>query len=152
MHHFYGLPQKGRWIFSTKGRAFSFYRSAYHLPLMMFWAFWFWKIGFMCRFEEPWLRLGWLAAAPFRSLEIVFHSKSPWPLPQEGGGKEAIDSLWQRASSLEEMNQRPAACELQGLFQHWPWPSFLIKSKKNCSFLRIIVFNFPIVRFLLVCI
>lgn len=37
---------------------------------------------------EPWLRLGWLAAAPLRSLEIVFHSKSPWALPQEGGGKE----------------------------------------------------------------
>ena len=126
---FMDFPEGQMDFFSTKGRACSFCRSAYHLPLMMFWAFWFWKRGFMCRFEEHWLRLGWLADAPFRNLEIVFHSQRPWALPQEGGENEAIDSLWQRDSSLEKMNRRQGACELQGLCQHWPWQSFVIKSK-----------------------
>lgn len=38
----------------------------------------------MCRFEEHWLRLGCLAFASFRNLEIIFPVRAPGALPLPG--------------------------------------------------------------------
>lgn len=69
--------------FCNKGQGLLFFQVTFILYICPWSTFddlgrsWLWKIGFMCRFEEHWLRLGWLAAASFRNLEIMFTVKAP---------------------------------------------------------------------------
>ena len=140
------FPRRTDGFFSTKGRACSFCRSAYHLPLMMFWAFWFWKIGFMCRFEEHWLRLGWLAGVHLEAWKLSFTVRAPEPATgrcREGGYRQPL------ATCFFQHEPETRGMWAPGFVPTLALTIFSHQKQKNCSFLRKIVFIFLIVPFLL---
>lgn len=112
MHHVYRLPQKCRWILQQRAGVallwgyISFCRFACHLPLMIFMGSDSGKLDLCADLRKHWLRLKGLAAASFRSLDIVFTVRAPEPCRGKVGGKGAMDGLWQHASSLEKMSWR----------------------------------------------
>lgn len=129
-------------FFCNKGQDWFFFQVEFHLvdlPIVYLWwcwgrGSWFWKIGFAGRFEEHWLRLGSLAAALQRDLEIIFTFKAPDPclsqLTWEGRREGGPTQLLEAASSLEKMSWRQSACRLQHLYWLWPMPAFFSSEAK----------------------